>query len=143
MPDPLADRAKVCAWAYGVPSQAIAFAIGGFAGAAGLDLMRHLVSSTPAAFATVFLLEGGIFVGASWFALAPWERKLSPAAADRAFGDSGGKHANEPNLRCIVLAADPRVATAADDLARRGRKVGASGSRRSHQAALAAPFRRG
>jgi BCD family chlorophyll transporter-like MFS transporter len=49
-------------------SQAIAFAIGGFAGAAGLDFMRHMVSSTPAAFATVFGIEGVIFVGASLFA---------------------------------------------------------------------------
>ena len=49
-------------------SQAIAFAIGGFSGAAGLDLMRHLISSTPAAFATVFGVEGVIFIGAALFA---------------------------------------------------------------------------
>jgi BCD family chlorophyll transporter-like MFS transporter len=49
-------------------SQAIAFAIGGFAGASGLDLMRHLIASTPMAFATVFAVEGIVFVGAAIFA---------------------------------------------------------------------------
>jgi BCD family chlorophyll transporter-like MFS transporter len=49
-------------------AQAIAFAIGGFAGAAGLDLMRHAISSTPMAFATVFGIEGLVFIGAALFA---------------------------------------------------------------------------
>jgi BCD family chlorophyll transporter-like MFS transporter len=49
-------------------SQAVAFAIGGFAGAAGLDLMRHVVASIPLAFATVFAVEGAIFIGAALFA---------------------------------------------------------------------------
>lgn len=49
-------------------AQAMAFAIGGFSGAAGLDLMRHLVSSTPAAFATVFAVEATLFVAAALFA---------------------------------------------------------------------------
>ena len=49
-------------------SQAIAFAIGGFAGASGLDLMRHLIASTPMAFATVFAVEGMVFIGAAIFA---------------------------------------------------------------------------
>jgi BCD family chlorophyll transporter-like MFS transporter len=50
-------------------AQAVAFAIGGFSGAAGLDLMRSLVSSTPAAFAIVFAVEGAIFIGAALFAM--------------------------------------------------------------------------
>ena len=49
-------------------SQAIAFAIGGFAGASGLDLMRHLIASTPMAFATVFAVEAIVFIGAAIFA---------------------------------------------------------------------------
>jgi BCD family chlorophyll transporter-like MFS transporter len=49
-------------------AQAVAFAIGGFVGAAGLDLMRHLISSTPSAFATVFSVEAGVFVCAALFA---------------------------------------------------------------------------
>jgi BCD family chlorophyll transporter-like MFS transporter len=49
-------------------AQAIAFAIGGFLGAAGLDLMRHLISSTPSAFATVFAVEATVFVCAALFA---------------------------------------------------------------------------
>jgi BCD family chlorophyll transporter-like MFS transporter len=50
-------------------AQAIAFAIGGFIGAAGLDVMRHLIASTPTAFATVFLLEAFVFLSAALFAL--------------------------------------------------------------------------
>lgn len=49
-------------------AQAVAFAIGGFVGAAGLDLMRHLISSTPSAFATVFAVEAIVFVCAALFA---------------------------------------------------------------------------
>ncbi|MBS0277613.1 MAG: BCD family MFS transporter [Proteobacteria bacterium] len=49
-------------------AQAIAFAIGGFAGAAGLDVMRHMIASTPTAFAIVFATEGVVFVGAALFA---------------------------------------------------------------------------
>jgi hypothetical protein len=37
-------------------------------GAAGLDLMRHLISSTPSAFATVFAVEAIVFVCAALFA---------------------------------------------------------------------------
>jgi len=55
-------------------AQAMAFAFGGFAGAAGLDLMRHLTTSLPLAFATVFLSEALIFLGAALFAM-----RLAPA----------------------------------------------------------------
>lgn len=46
-------------------AQAIAFGLGGFAGAAGLDAMRHLIASTPDAFAVVFAAEGTLFIVAS------------------------------------------------------------------------------
>jgi BCD family chlorophyll transporter-like MFS transporter len=49
-------------------AQAIGFATGGFAGAAGLDVMRRLVPSLPAAFATIFLLEAALFAVAALFA---------------------------------------------------------------------------
>jgi BCD family chlorophyll transporter-like MFS transporter len=64
-------------------SQAIAFAIGGFAGASGLDLMRHLIASTPMAFATVFAVEGIVFIGAAIFATrlgrAPTAESILPS----------------------------------------------------------------
>jgi BCD family chlorophyll transporter-like MFS transporter len=63
-------------------AQAIAFAIGGFAGAAGLDMLRHLASSTPAAFATVFLLEAVVFVGAALFALRLGGAKIRHPLSD-------------------------------------------------------------
>ena len=60
-------------------AQAAAFGTGGFAGATGLDLMRHVVASTPAAFATVFTIEGLGFLVASVIAL-----RLDRGADDRA-----------------------------------------------------------
>ncbi len=61
-------------------AQAIAFAIGGFAGAAGLDVMRHVMSSTAAAFAGVFALEALVFVSAAIFALRLGRAENSHAA---------------------------------------------------------------
>jgi BCD family chlorophyll transporter-like MFS transporter len=58
-------------------AQAIAFAFGGFAGASGLDVMRHVAPTVPLAFATVFSVEATIFVGAALFAT-----RLGRAAAD-------------------------------------------------------------
>lgn len=58
------EGVRIGAWG---AAQAIAFAIGGFAGAVGLDVMRHLVSSTAMAFAVVFSLEALLFVGAALF----------------------------------------------------------------------------
>jgi BCD family chlorophyll transporter-like MFS transporter len=50
-------------------AQAAAFGIGGFLGATGLDLMRHLVPSIPMAFASVFAAESIVFLAASVIAL--------------------------------------------------------------------------
>jgi BCD family chlorophyll transporter-like MFS transporter len=65
-------------------AQAIAFAIGGFAGAAGLDVMRHLIASTPTAFATVFLLEAFVFLSAALFALRLGHPRTNLSPADTA-----------------------------------------------------------
>jgi BCD family chlorophyll transporter-like MFS transporter len=59
-------------------AQAAAFGIGGFAGATGLDLMRHLVAANPPAFATVFTAEGLCFLVAAVIAI-----RLDRAAVDR------------------------------------------------------------
>lgn len=50
-------------------AQAIAFALGGFMGAAGLDVMRQILSETAASFATVFGIEAALFVAAALFAI--------------------------------------------------------------------------
>ncbi len=50
-------------------SQAIAFGVGGFAGAAGLDVMRHLMEAPSGAFAAVFAAEACFFIGAAVLAL--------------------------------------------------------------------------
>ncbi len=46
-------------------AQAIAFAVGGFVGAVGVDLGRTLSGSTPRAFLTVFVAEAAVFVVAA------------------------------------------------------------------------------
>ena len=66
-------------------AQAIAFAFGGFAGAAGLDVMRHVISSTPTAFATVFLLEALVFLVAALFALRLGHPRINLSPADPVF----------------------------------------------------------
>jgi BCD family chlorophyll transporter-like MFS transporter len=58
-------------------AQAIAFALGGFAGAAASDLSRSLLDSTGAAYALVFAAEAVLFIAAA--ALAA--RLEAPAAA--------------------------------------------------------------
>ncbi len=46
-------------------AQAIAFAVGGFLGAVGVDLGRSLSGSTPRAFLTVFAAEAAVFIVAA------------------------------------------------------------------------------
>ena len=50
-------------------SQAIAFGLGGFSGAAGLDAGRAFFGSAPPAFVTVFSIEAGLFFVAAVLAL--------------------------------------------------------------------------
>ena len=49
-------------------SQAIAFGIGGLAGAVSLDLARLVFADPSASFSTVFAVEGVLFVAAAWLA---------------------------------------------------------------------------
>jgi BCD family chlorophyll transporter-like MFS transporter len=50
-------------------AQALAFAIGGFAGASGLDLMRHWLGTGASAFAVIFSAEAACFLIAAVIAL--------------------------------------------------------------------------
>ncbi len=50
-------------------AQAVAFALGGFAGAVGVDLGRRLLGSTGHAFVVVFAVEASIFLAAAALAL--------------------------------------------------------------------------
>ncbi len=61
-------------------AQAIAAGFGGLVGAAAVDLLRH-VTDTPAAFATVFLIEAGLFLAAAVMALKIMERQAAMPAA--------------------------------------------------------------
>lgn len=50
-------------------AQAGAFALGGFLGAVGVDLLRETLRQAPLAFAVVFLLEAGLFLSSAVLAL--------------------------------------------------------------------------
>jgi len=49
-------------------AQAIAFGLGGFVGAAGVDVGRRLMGSTPSAYLVVFAVEGTLFLVAAMLA---------------------------------------------------------------------------
>jgi BCD family chlorophyll transporter-like MFS transporter len=49
-------------------AQAIGFAVGGLFGAAASDVARWLIGDQGSAYASVFLLEAGMFVAAAWLA---------------------------------------------------------------------------
>ena len=59
-------------------SQAMAFGLGGFLGAAAIDVMRLLLPDPGLAFAVVFTGEAAAFVAAAWLAA----RVGRPAAPD-------------------------------------------------------------
>jgi MFS transporter, BCD family, chlorophyll transporter len=69
-------------------AQAIAFGIGGFSGAAGLDLARALLPSTADAFVLVFSGEAILFVGAALLALRIGVR--TPDKSNRIIVVAGG-----------------------------------------------------
>ena len=50
-------------------AQSVAYAVGGFAGAAGLDVARRFLSEASTAFQSVFIVEAALFVIAAGFAL--------------------------------------------------------------------------
>jgi BCD family chlorophyll transporter-like MFS transporter len=49
-------------------AQAIAFGLGGLAGAVGVDTMRSVTGATGLAFSNVFAVEAGLFLVAAWLA---------------------------------------------------------------------------
>ncbi len=59
-------------------AQAIAFALGGFLGTVAVDALRHLSGSAVAAYATVFAVEGALFLVAA--VLATRVARPAPAA---------------------------------------------------------------
>lgn len=67
-------------------SQAIAFGVGGFAGTAAADVLRHVFASAPPAYSAVFLFEAGLFV-------------ISAALAVRAIGGVREPAENEFNAK--------------------------------------------
>lgn len=70
-------------------AQAIAFGLGGFSGAAGLDLTRALLPSTADAFVTVFMAEALLFLVAAVLALRIGARRLNASTPTAAIAGAG------------------------------------------------------
>jgi BCD family chlorophyll transporter-like MFS transporter len=64
-------------------AQAIAFGLGGFAGTVAIDIARAVTGDVPLSFATVFMLEAGLFLVAALMAMRISGRR---EAADPSFG---------------------------------------------------------
>ncbi len=75
-------------------AQAMAFGLGGLLAAAGIDLVRHLLGSPVAAYAIVFVAQGGMFLVAGWMASrvgrSTAERSVSLADGGRGMLAEGG-----------------------------------------------------
>jgi BCD family chlorophyll transporter-like MFS transporter len=76
-------------------AQALAFGIGGLAGAAASDLARWLISTTGWAYASVFALEGLLFVASAALAARigradSGEFRIDPADSGRPAGPRVG-----------------------------------------------------
>ena len=70
-------------------AQAVAYAIGGFAGAAGSDVAGVLFGAADLGYVAVFVAEAALFVGAAWLALVSGATEDARAAAGRrGAGDS-------------------------------------------------------
>jgi MFS transporter, BCD family, chlorophyll transporter len=80
-------------------SQAIAFGLGGFCGAAGADLVRFLSGSALMGYSTVFLVEAILFVGSAFVAAQVWQMNSANSV-----GDAGARRANGS-----VIAVRPRL----------------------------------
>ena len=64
-------------------SQAIAFAMGGFFGAAGVDVGRQMFAETSTAFLLVFAVEGALFLASALIALRIGTASAAISAPDR------------------------------------------------------------
>ena len=60
-------------------AQAVAFGLGGLAGAVASDIARQLIATPGAAYASVFAVEGLMFLVAAWLA---WQVAVPDSAAD-------------------------------------------------------------
>lgn len=65
-------------------SQAVAFGLGGFLGAVGLDVMREIVESIPVAFLTVFSIEASLFMIAAVMAMRLGRANVGAASLNHA-----------------------------------------------------------
>ena len=97
-------------------AQGLAFGLGGILGAGLADIGRAIVSPA-AAYGAIFGLEALLFLVAAALALRIRESASTDLAAGPAAASSG------PVYDVVVVGGGPAGATAADDLARAGRKV--------------------
>ena len=124
-------------------AQAIAFGLGGFGATVAVDLARSPSARRLAAYALVFAVEALLFVVAAALARrsrrAPQRRARDRAIAGRMSrrrspGGAADDVTDRASSTCVVVGGGPAGATAAHDLARRGRTRAAARPRRPHQA---------
>ena len=113
-------------------AQAIAFGLGGFSGTVAADVARHLMGSPDIAYGTVFAGQAVLFVISA--VLAAGVGDTAPSRATRRFPNCRcalrrrprrqvSAHERHPDLRRGGGRRRPVGATAAADLAQRGRSV--------------------
>lgn len=88
-------------------AQAVSFGLGGLVGTAASDLARWLIAAPGLAYASVFALEGGLFVLSA--ALA-WHIGTPRAAPQRAGTSTSPRHARPPAADGYSMSNDPRYA---------------------------------
>jgi BCD family chlorophyll transporter-like MFS transporter len=72
-------------------AQAVAFGLGGLAGALASDIARSLIADAGLAYASVFAVEALLFVCAAWLALRiDAGRDRAPSGLQPAAGRHGG-----------------------------------------------------
>lgn len=101
-------------------AQAIAFALGGFAGTAGVDVVQLFSTSAALPYMVVFAVEGVLFLGAAYLASRMEPVSQAPKKAEHPLVDPSSV---EESFDVVVVGGGPAGATAAQRMAEAGHSV--------------------